>query len=116
MDSGDLLRSWLAVSGLSQADLSDKTGVGQSAVSMWVSGKRTPSVQSIMRIAQALGVSLDEYLKGPSEQESTTMYRESGMRDEMLKILAGLTGEELRDAYKFFKKMYGTSEQKKSAS
>jgi hypothetical protein len=44
------------------------------------------------------------------------MYRESGMRDEMLKILAGLTGEELRDAYKFFKKMYGTSEQKKSAS
>jgi len=44
------------------------------------------------------------------------MYRESGMRDEMLKILAGLTGEELRVAYKVFKKMYGTSEQKKSAS
>lgn len=42
---------------ISQQKLADKIGVGQQAVSKWANGQRTPSVDTMVKIADALGIS-----------------------------------------------------------
>ena len=42
--------------GLSQAEFAQKMGVAQSAVSQWESGKRIPTVDTVIRIAEVLEI------------------------------------------------------------
>lgn len=48
--------------GLSQAQLAELLGVAKSTYSMYESGKREPNIQTIRKIADILGVSVDELL------------------------------------------------------
>jgi transcriptional regulator with XRE-family HTH domain len=45
--------------GMTQAELAESVGGGQPEVSMWEIGKRTPGLGSMVRLAGALGVSVD---------------------------------------------------------
>lgn len=47
----------LTASGMSQGELADSVGVGQPAVSMWVSGSRRPERTVLGKVAAVLGVS-----------------------------------------------------------
>ena len=49
---------------LNQHDLCRMADVGYSSLSTWVSGTRTPNAWSLYKIAKALGVTVDELLKG----------------------------------------------------
>lgn len=47
--------------GFTQFDLSEKTGIQQSLLSNYITGKRSPSFYNVDRIAKALGCSVDEF-------------------------------------------------------
>ena len=55
---------------LSQKEVADQIGVSKSTYSLYESGNREPSVQTIKKIADVLNVSADELL-GLSEQPTT---------------------------------------------
>ena len=58
--------------GLSQAELGEKLGVSNKAVSKWESGKAKPGVDLVPRLADVLGVSADDLLRtGPAEKQIT---------------------------------------------
>lgn len=45
-----------------QSDLARRSGIHTSRISDWVNGKRAPSTENAERLADALGVSVDEVL------------------------------------------------------
>jgi transcriptional regulator with XRE-family HTH domain len=46
--------------GLTQRDLADKAGVPQQAISAYEAGRKEPLVTRAQRIAQALGIAVDD--------------------------------------------------------
>jgi len=49
--------------GLSQSELARRTGISSTAIVLWESGQRSPTLDSAMVIAEFFGVSID-YLAG----------------------------------------------------
>ncbi len=49
--------------GLTQVELAEKIGVSQGSLSAYESGKDTPSIKTLIRIADALGCTLDELVE-----------------------------------------------------
>ncbi|MBQ3507346.1 MAG: helix-turn-helix transcriptional regulator [Clostridia bacterium] len=62
---------------LSQAELGEKLGVSNKAVSKWENGAAYPSTDLILPLAEALGVSVEEILASisQSKQEKTRLRR-----------------------------------------
>ena len=52
--------------GLTQAQLGEKVGVKQNTFTNWENGKRTPSLEDIVKLSNLLNVSI-EYLVGYSD-------------------------------------------------
>lgn len=52
--------------GVSQAQLSKATGLSQSAIAFWETGKRIPNAQAIIILARYFGVTTD-YLLGETD-------------------------------------------------
>lgn len=64
---GDLLRSAREKKGLTQSELATKAGFQPSAIAHFEAGRRTPSLDNLRRLADALAVTLD-YLLGREPQ------------------------------------------------
>ena len=54
---------------LTQVELAKKLGIGQSSYADWERGKKKPTQENLVKIAQVLNVSID-YLVGNSEEKS----------------------------------------------
>lgn len=77
--------------GLSQKNLATKLGVDENTVWRWEAGRAQPSVDLGKQIAELLGVTVDELLRGPTEEtrEFTLIYdREGELRMEVLNMAA----------------------------
>ncbi len=61
-DFGNYLCLLREKKGLSQKELADLLGISDKAVSKWENGRSKPKSQSIMRLAQLYGVSVDDLL------------------------------------------------------
>lgn len=59
----DRIKELLAVEKISQYALSKRTGISQSAISNWISGKKEPSIDSLWRLADFFDITVD-YLIG----------------------------------------------------
>lgn len=57
-------RTWL---GLSQEELADRIFVTRQSVSNWENGRTYPDLQSLLRLSDLFGLSLDELIKGDIE-------------------------------------------------
>lgn len=62
MALGDRIRQLRKEAGWSQAELGDKIGTDSQRVNRYETGKITPSLDAIVRIAQALNISIDHLL------------------------------------------------------
>ncbi len=62
---GTRLRELRESARLKQVELAKKAGVSQSAIVQWEAGNRSPGVEHARKLAEALGVSVDELLKEP---------------------------------------------------
>jgi y4mF family transcriptional regulator len=61
---GDTLRSCRKRAGLTQEKLAEKAGLSVVFISLLENGRRTVSVDSLLRIAKALNVDLTDLVKG----------------------------------------------------
>lgn len=55
----ELLKKLIEVSGLSQIEVSEKTGVPQPHISRWLNDKRTPKLSTIYEMAEKLNYKID---------------------------------------------------------
>ena len=63
------LRDLMDARGLTQAQLADKVGIGQPAVSMMLNRACRPQRRTVLRFAEALGVAPEELWPQPAEGE-----------------------------------------------
>ncbi len=49
---------------MTQMDLANKTGIQSTAISHYEHGRNEPSLGNLIKLADALGVSIDELIKG----------------------------------------------------
>lgn len=52
---------------MTAADISRKTGMTQAALSRYINDKRTPNLNSVIKIAKTLNVPIELLLKGVDE-------------------------------------------------
>ena len=69
---GNRLYALRKKAGLSQAELGNMLGVTNKAVSKWENGKAKPTLDAARRLAEALGVSVNELLEAPPEEKKIT--------------------------------------------
>lgn len=106
-------------SGLSQKEFADLFNVHQTAVSQWETGKTTPDKETLIKIANYFGVSID-YLLGNTEQkekplvngdeELTEYLDELKNRPEMKMLFSlakGATKEDVEKAVKIIETLLG---------
>lgn len=55
--------------GLTQQDLANELGVGQSTVAMWETQNSLPRTDKLPALAKILGCTIDELLKGEENDE-----------------------------------------------
>ena len=58
--------------GLSQSQLGEKIGLSNKAVSKWENGKAKPGLDVVHRLADVLGVSVDDLLQGTSPEKQVS--------------------------------------------
>lgn len=52
---------------MTAADIARKSGMTQAALSRYINGKRTPNLNSVIKIAKALNVPIELLIKGVDE-------------------------------------------------
>ena len=67
MELGGQIRKYRDALGLSQEELAEKIFVTRQSVSNWENGKTYPDLQSLLRLGDLFGLSLDELIKGDIE-------------------------------------------------
>ena len=58
--------------GMTQRELAEKLHIGPSAIGMYEQGRREPSVEMLIQIAEIFGVSLDFLITGKEFSEPIT--------------------------------------------
>lgn len=81
----DNIKKYRQIQGLTQKQLADKVGISGAFMSLIEQGKNNPSDENLKKIAQVLGVSVEEL----TIEESNTP------TEEMLKLLIELTEKEI---------------------
>lgn len=76
---------------LKQDELAEKLGVSPQAVSKWENDQTCPDISLLPKLAQELGVSVDELLTGKSEQQPLVQVlpeeQRKDIRDMMFRIV-----------------------------
>lgn len=75
---------------LTQQQVADMCHVSRQTVSSWESGRTYPDIESIVRLADLLHLSLDELLRSDSELVQVLKQRESGVRDARRGFVASI--------------------------
>lgn len=87
MDAIDKINYILAEKGLTGADLERMIGVSNSVYSQWNTKTTKPSKRSLLKVADALGVSV-AYLLGNDEQnEEPTLQMESELTKDHIRAI-----------------------------
>jgi transcriptional regulator with XRE-family HTH domain len=84
--TADRIKEALDLRGMKQADLVEKTGIGKSSISTYISGSYEPKQRNIYKIAKALDVS-EPWLMGfdvPMERTSMSQSDESPVMKALL--------------------------------
>ena len=70
---------------LSQEELANKIGVSRQAVSKWERAEASPDTDNLILLAEIYGVSLDELLKGESNNSSKSEAEQETVSEENIK-------------------------------
>ena len=96
---------------LTQVELAKRLGIGQSSYADWERGKKKPTPENLVKIAQVLSVSID-YLVGNSEEKSDELdniellfrMNSKGMTEEEKEIFKKELIEFMEERKKAFRK------------
>ena len=95
---------------LTQVELAKRLGIGQSSYADWERGKKKPTQENLVKIAQILDVSID-YLVGNSEEKSDELdniellfrMNSKGMTEEEKEVFKRELIEFMEERKKLFK-------------
>ena len=86
--------------GMKQEELAEKLGVSPQAVSKWENNQTCPDIVLLPKLAQLLGVSVDELLTGKTAEPTVRMLpqeQRKDMKDMMLRITVdSVKGDKVR--------------------
>ncbi|MBR2599660.1 MAG: helix-turn-helix transcriptional regulator [Erysipelotrichaceae bacterium] len=94
--TGDLIKKLRTDKGLTQQQLADRLSVTTAAVSKWERGKGFPDVSLLEELANELGISISELVKGKMMQEE-----ESSNNDELIIKVVKESGRQYGSKLKF---------------
>ncbi len=83
---------------LTQKELAKRAGITEASMSKYLSGERTPRIDIIVNLANALGVTTDELIGQEIENESMSFVR---MKTVLARGLENLSREEKNELIKF---------------
>ncbi|MBQ5445065.1 MAG: helix-turn-helix transcriptional regulator [Lachnospiraceae bacterium] len=63
------IKEMITKQGISQKQLSEMTGITESAISHYIKGDRVPRGANLVKIAKALGTTTDDLLSGDKEMD-----------------------------------------------
>jgi len=92
---GEILRTARLAAGLSQADLSQRSGLPKPTLSRYENGHVLPSLQTLRKLADALGVGESALLPGSKSPDE--MFLEA-LRVHGIEIDTGAEAQELADS------------------
>lgn len=77
----EVFEQLLQKNGISAYRVSKETGVTQTALSNWKSGRNTPSTQTLQRLADYFGVTIDYLMTGKSETPKKSQLKPRDEKD-----------------------------------
>lgn len=95
MTCGQRIKTARKQAGMTQSELANKLNIPYQSISQWERDVRNPKRETLQRIADALGVSVD-YLLGPYHLKGILEYKTAAVRDRLFVAMEqkGLSGEE----------------------
>lgn len=84
----DTIKALIEASSYSPADVARAIGVDRSAVSRWMAGGRTPTMQNLIDLAELLGVEVRDMWEGPNATPTTPEQK------AMIERMASMTPEQ----------------------
>ena len=94
-DLGARVRRWRAHVGLKQSELEERAGLAHNAVSRVEKGEVSPRLETLERLAAALGISVEELqFRDPPSVEST---RGDESREDLLRRIEGLESDDRQE-------------------
>ncbi len=97
--TSDRIKEGMAIRGLKQADLVERTGISKGALSSYISGKYAPKQNNIYRIAKALNVN-EAWLMGadiPMGRDITSKPQRAVTIKVLGRVAAGIPIEAIED-------------------
>ena len=94
MTTGEKIREFRLKAGLTQTELAKKLGIPYQSIGQWERGLRSPKYETLVTIADALGVSVMEFLPKPSkskEQQGKRLYEARTSKEMTIEELAEKT-------------------------
>ncbi len=94
--------------GMSKTDFSEKSGVSSASLSQWNKGQRFPTQKSLKRIAECLGMSIEELVAGnpivapETKTQKPPQDELAGLRDdqkELVELIRGFNSRQCREVY-----------------
>lgn len=98
MEFNERIRMLLEEQHLSQKDLAQKAGITEASMSKYLSGERTPRIDVVVNLANALGVTADELIGNEIENDKMNLAR---MKTVLARGLEDLSKEEKNELIKF---------------
>lgn len=109
MTIGERIKDARMKAGISQQELADKLGIKSAGISQWETDKRTPKNQTMLKIADAIGIDLAELLGLPKESTENIQRSAKGVCDaaDRLEKLrqGGASSEDIIEAEKVLNAM-----------
>lgn len=95
-----MLRAARKSKGLTMKELGGMVGVSESAISQYETGKREADFETLLKIGDALGCSIDYLLRGAGQKEPPTPVARDGQVEKLANALTeiGIDVEGLTEA------------------
>ena len=90
MTTGQLIKAARKRAGMTQAELADKLGIPYQSVSQWERGTRSPKIETLERIADALGVPISEICSKDMLKNYEILKRQKESHKEFQNLMDGL--------------------------
>ncbi|NSW83578.1 MAG: helix-turn-helix transcriptional regulator [Syntrophothermus sp.] len=110
LDIGTNLRYWRLQRRFTQEDLARMVGVERSTVANWERGSKQPSLENVVRLSQALGVSLEALVLGRQKLTDKPFVRCWSEDDPLVQELARRSGVPGRAIAAFITAMQASQE------
>lgn len=98
MELSERIKMFMKEKGLSQKELAKLSGITEASMSKYLSGERTPRIDVIVNLANALQITTDELIGNDIENDQMNLIR---LKTVLARGMETMTEEEKKELIKF---------------